>query len=160
MLAGPVLTDALILTDKVGVPTHVDTLWHKLADWKLARFHAQKKQIGDSSWCETQSATWDEFSATFSNVSVWTEQVESQIANPLKGLSLFCLNRQFPALWNQIANPRSLTRACRPNISSQSMCFSIVPQTAGYCVTQPQYAKYVQPSKRPQAEVWTTWEDK
>ena len=47
MLPGLVLTDALILTDKVAVPTHVDTLWHKIADWKLARFHALENQMGD-----------------------------------------------------------------------------------------------------------------
>ena len=40
-------------------------------------------------------------------------------------------------------NSESPVSATRVLVSSQSMCFSIVSQTAAYCVTQPQYAKYV-----------------
>ena len=157
MLAGLVLTDALILTDKSAVPTQVDTLWHKVADWKLARFHAWKKQIRGKQ--NRQRGT--SFSATFSNVSVWTEQVQSQTANRqlLKGLSLFCLNRRFPALWNQIANPLGAELDASVYVLPR---LPIVCQTAAYCVSQAPICKICPAGLKETcwANVWNTWRDK
>lgn len=98
------------------------------------------------SLCETKCKKWDKFFRNFFHclcLNGTGANPNSESATAKRSLTILPQSAIPGLVKPNSESPLSLTLTCLPNISSQSMCFSIVSQTAAYCVTQPQYAKYV-----------------